>query len=131
MDMVNFSKYNDGYSYVLVVIDVFSKYVWLRKFAQFFSGVQQSVNTFISDRIHKGNSDFDLAQWCSHRNVNDVRTVHNNASASASYSSSETDIFTNPTASPFANQASTDTQNLSKGVRSDSFTNVGIFSPNI
>ena len=97
----------------------------------FFSGVQQSVNTFISDRIHKGNSDFDLAQWCSHRNVNDVRTVHNNASASASYSSSETDIFTNPTASPFANQASTDTQNLSKGVRSDSFTNVDIVSPNI
>ena len=31
MDMVKFSKYNDGYSYVLVVIDVFSKYVWLRK----------------------------------------------------------------------------------------------------
>lgn len=31
MDMVKFSKYSDGYSYVLVVIDVFSKYVWLRK----------------------------------------------------------------------------------------------------
>ena len=31
MDMVKFSKYNDGYSYALVVIDVFSKYVWLRK----------------------------------------------------------------------------------------------------
>jgi hypothetical protein len=31
MDMVKFSKYNDGYSYVLVIIDVFSKYVWFRK----------------------------------------------------------------------------------------------------
>jgi transposase InsO family protein len=31
MDMVKFNKYNDGYSYVLVVIDIFSKYVWLRK----------------------------------------------------------------------------------------------------
>lgn len=31
-------------------------------FAQCFSGMQQSVNTSISDRIHKGNSNFDLAQ---------------------------------------------------------------------
>ena len=27
MDMVKFSKYNDGFAYVLVVIDVFSKYL--------------------------------------------------------------------------------------------------------
>ncbi|VDI23618.1 Hypothetical predicted protein [Mytilus galloprovincialis] len=31
MDMVKFSKYNKEYKYVLVVIDVFSKYLWLRK----------------------------------------------------------------------------------------------------
>ena len=31
MDMVKFSKYNDGFAYILVVIDVFSKYLWLRK----------------------------------------------------------------------------------------------------
>lgn len=31
MDLVKFAKYNDGYKYVLVVIDVFSKYLWLRK----------------------------------------------------------------------------------------------------
>ncbi|CAG2244986.1 unnamed protein product [Mytilus edulis] len=31
MDMVKFKKYNDDYSYVLVVIDAFSKYIWLRK----------------------------------------------------------------------------------------------------
>lgn len=31
-------------------------------FAQCFSGMQQSVNTSISDRIHKRNSNFDLAQ---------------------------------------------------------------------
>ena len=30
MDMVKFTKYNNGTSYVLVVIDVFSKYLWLR-----------------------------------------------------------------------------------------------------
>lgn len=30
MDMVKFAKYNQGYNYVLVVIDVFSKYLWLR-----------------------------------------------------------------------------------------------------
>jgi hypothetical protein len=84
--------------------------------------MQQSVNTSISDKIHKGNSDFDIARWYSHRNVNkgnnkitelrtilqrDVRAVNNNASASALYSSSETKIFTNTTASPFAKQANT------------------------
>lgn len=31
MDMDKFSKYNDGFAYVLVVIDVFPKFVWLRK----------------------------------------------------------------------------------------------------
>jgi hypothetical protein len=31
MDMVKFSKYNDGFSYILVVIDVFSKYLGLQK----------------------------------------------------------------------------------------------------
>ena len=31
MDMVEFSKYNDEFAYVLVVIDVLSKYLWLRK----------------------------------------------------------------------------------------------------
>ena len=31
MDMVKISKYNDGFAYVLVFIDVFSKYVWLQK----------------------------------------------------------------------------------------------------
>lgn len=30
MDMVKFAKYNRGFNYVLVVIDVFSKYLWLR-----------------------------------------------------------------------------------------------------
>jgi len=30
MDMVKFAKFNEGYSFVLVVIDVFSKYLWLR-----------------------------------------------------------------------------------------------------
>ena len=34
MDMVKFSKYNDEFAYVLVVIDVFSKYLWLRKLRQ-------------------------------------------------------------------------------------------------
>ena len=32
MDMVKFSEYNTGVSYVLVVIDAFSKYLWLRPF---------------------------------------------------------------------------------------------------
>lgn len=31
MGMVKYSKYNDGFAYVLVVIDVFSKYLWLRQ----------------------------------------------------------------------------------------------------
>jgi transposase InsO family protein len=30
MDMVKFNKYNRGVAFVLVVIDVFSKYLWLR-----------------------------------------------------------------------------------------------------
>lgn len=30
MDMVKFSEYNKGYKYVIVVIDVFSKYLWMR-----------------------------------------------------------------------------------------------------
>ena len=28
MDMINLSKYNDGYGYVLIAIDVFSRYAW-------------------------------------------------------------------------------------------------------
>lgn len=31
MDMKQFSKENDGYKYVLVVIDIFSKYLWLAR----------------------------------------------------------------------------------------------------
>ena len=30
MDMVKFKDWNDGYKYVLLVIDTFSKYIWLR-----------------------------------------------------------------------------------------------------
>ena len=30
MDMNKFSDKNDGYKYVLLVIDTFSKYIWLR-----------------------------------------------------------------------------------------------------
>ena len=30
MDMVKFAKYNGGVSFILVVIDTFSKYLWLR-----------------------------------------------------------------------------------------------------
>ena len=30
MDMVKFAKYNKGYMYVLIVIDVLSKYLWMR-----------------------------------------------------------------------------------------------------
>jgi hypothetical protein len=30
MDMTKFAKYNNGYNFILVVIDIFSKYVWLR-----------------------------------------------------------------------------------------------------
>ncbi|XP_053402652.1 uncharacterized protein LOC128557979 [Mercenaria mercenaria] len=30
IDMVKFAKLNDGYKYILLVIDTFSKYVWLR-----------------------------------------------------------------------------------------------------
>jgi hypothetical protein len=29
MDMTQFSKYNRGYNFILVAIDIFSKYVWL------------------------------------------------------------------------------------------------------
>ena len=31
MDLVKFAKYNDGYRYILVVINVFSEYLWLSK----------------------------------------------------------------------------------------------------
>ena len=30
MDMTKYSKYNRGYNFILVAIDIFSKYVWLR-----------------------------------------------------------------------------------------------------
>lgn len=30
LDMTKFAKYNDGFLYVLVVIDVLSKYLWMR-----------------------------------------------------------------------------------------------------
>jgi hypothetical protein len=31
MDMTKFANYNNGYNFILVVIDIFSKYVWLRR----------------------------------------------------------------------------------------------------
>jgi hypothetical protein len=30
MDMTQFSKYNRGYNFILVAINIFSKYVWMR-----------------------------------------------------------------------------------------------------
>ena len=30
MDMTKFAKYNRGYNYILMVIDIFSKYLWMR-----------------------------------------------------------------------------------------------------
>ena len=30
MDMTKYSKDNDGYSYILLVIDIFSKFLWMR-----------------------------------------------------------------------------------------------------
>ena len=30
MDMSKFAKHNDGYVHVLIVIDIFSKYLWMR-----------------------------------------------------------------------------------------------------
>jgi hypothetical protein len=30
-DMIKYVKYNDGYKYILLVVDAFSKYIWVRK----------------------------------------------------------------------------------------------------
>ena len=29
--MIKYVKYNDGYKYILLVVDAFSKYIWVRK----------------------------------------------------------------------------------------------------
>ena len=29
MDMTKIAKYNDGYQYILLAIDIFSRYVWM------------------------------------------------------------------------------------------------------
>ena len=34
IDMVKYAEYNEGFKYILVVIDTFSKYVWLRPLKQ-------------------------------------------------------------------------------------------------
>ena len=51
MDMVKFSKSNHGYTFVLVVIDVFSKYLWLRPLTD---KKGQTVSEALGDILQEG-----------------------------------------------------------------------------
>ena len=53
MDMTKFSKYNCGYNFILVAIDIFSKYVWLRplKTKRCESVMNALNNVFGEDRL--------------------------------------------------------------------------------
>ena len=68
IDMVKFAEWNDGYKYILLVIDVFSKYVWLRAlknkrgasvaeaFADIFETSGRSPGRLISDKGQEFNA---------------------------------------------------------------------------
>ena len=53
MDMTKFAKYNNGYNFILVVIDIFSKYVWLRPLKD---KKRESVSTALEDVLTEGRS---------------------------------------------------------------------------
>jgi hypothetical protein len=52
MDMTKFAKYNNGYNFILVVIDIFSKYVWLRPLKD---KKGESVSKALKDVLAEGN----------------------------------------------------------------------------
>jgi hypothetical protein len=49
MDMTKFSKYNDGIKFILVVIDIFSKYLWVRPLE---NKQGSSVEKALNDILH-------------------------------------------------------------------------------
>jgi hypothetical protein len=53
MDMTKFAKYNNGYNFILVVIDIFSKYVWLRPLKD---GKGESVSRALENVLVEGRS---------------------------------------------------------------------------
>lgn len=54
IDMIKFSKYNDGVNYVLLVIDTFSKYVWLRKLKDKKGiSVAKALKEILQERVPK------------------------------------------------------------------------------
>ena len=52
MDMTKFAKYNNGYNFILVVIGIFSKYVWLRPLDK----KGESVSKAFKDVLAEGRS---------------------------------------------------------------------------
>ena len=53
MDMTKFANYNNGYNFILVVIDIFSKYVWLRPLKD---KKGESVSKALKDVLAEGRS---------------------------------------------------------------------------
>ena len=53
MDMMKFKQYNDGYSYILMVIDVFSKYLWMRPLK---TKTGESVKSALANILREGRS---------------------------------------------------------------------------
>jgi hypothetical protein len=53
MDMTKFAKYNNGYNFILVVIYIFSKYVWLRPLKD---KKGESVSKVLKDVLAEGRS---------------------------------------------------------------------------
>ena len=50
MDMVKFKEYNKGYTFILVVIDVFSKYLWMRPLKNKLGGsVSKAIGSILED----------------------------------------------------------------------------------
>jgi hypothetical protein len=53
MDMTKFANYNNGYNFILLVIDIFSKYVWLRPLKD---KKGESVSRALEDVLAEGRS---------------------------------------------------------------------------
>ena len=50
---MKFKQYNDGYSYILMVIDVFSKYLWMRPLK---TKTGESVKSALANILREGRS---------------------------------------------------------------------------
>ena len=71
-DMTKFAKYNNGYNFILVVIDIFSKYVWLRPLDKKGESVSKAFKDVLAEGRSPNRMRTDKGQACRSKLVDAV-----------------------------------------------------------